>query len=264
MTAVTLTTGVAGTVNFSGGSITAGVTNDGHFNILGGGTRTFIDPIQNNGTFKVTATKVVYTGMFTNTGGYYSDPAINIFMSDLVIDPTGFLVGGVGDEFYVGGDFLNASTNNSQWNTDAAKLCITGAGSHQFGLAGADLGAGGFAHNFGWGDFCLDSGVSLTLFDSNTTSGAALYVGLFELGGGISQLSQILGAFNIYYDADLDGNKLLFGGQDYILGGGGHLFAFHPNAGGSAPEPGTLLLMFLGLGGLAAWRRRIAKTRAAA
>jgi hypothetical protein len=176
-------------------------------------------------------------------------------MSGLTIGTTGYLVGGAGDEFDIFGDFLNSSTQNMLWNTDLATLLFEGGGTHSVSFGSADEGENGFLNNFAWGDVKIDAGDTLDFTGT-------IYAGLLEL----TSIDQLFGSGSIYYDMSLAGNAYLRG-LDYTLAGGGHLFGVNPNANpppGTAPEPGTLLLMFLGLGGLAAWRRRGARTRAAA
>ena len=70
---------------------------------------------------RVTNTTVEYTGEFTNQGNYISDLSDNYF-TDLEITGTGRLTGGVGDNFYISGDFKNQSTKATLWETTTAKI----------------------------------------------------------------------------------------------------------------------------------------------
>ena len=88
--------------------------------------------------------------------------------------------------------------------------------------------------------------------DITNTNGAALYVGVMQLGGGIGQLSNITSADNIYYNATLAANSYL-GGKNYALAVGGELMAV-----AAVPEPETYAMMLAGLGlmGCVAWRKK--------
>src|SRR5207248_6737351 len=121
--------------------------------------------------------------------------------SDLVIVPTGYLVGGAGDVFQVSDSFVNQSTQNTAWNTRDAALVFNGASRESVLLAGLDKGAlyDGYADNFAWGTVELGSGAGLSITSGIGAKGA-LYAGVFALDGGLSQLASILSDFNIYYD----------------------------------------------------------------
>jgi hypothetical protein len=80
----------------------------------------------------------------------------------------------------------------------------------------------GYTNNFAWGEFSLGAGVSVNILDGNGVSGAALYVGLFELDGGMAQLSNIFSDYNIYYNPQLAGNAYL-NDQTFSLNGEGFL-----------------------------------------
>ena len=223
---------------------------------------TFTGNVVNDGTFKTTDTTVRFTGLFTNNGRYYSDPSDNYF-TDLVINTTGHLEGGVGDNFYINGDFRNYSEQNMLWNTIGAYLgFIDGADSiHDLYLTGDDLGAilGGYTNNFAWGTLNLDSGNSMSLFDGNAADGGALYVnsilGLDITGMFVNNING--NNLNIYYLASATGNDYLHG-LDYQLSNGGWLRAVRNSDSGSVPEPGTFLLMGAGFIGLARFRRKVA------
>jgi fibronectin-binding autotransporter adhesin len=276
--------GSTGTYNLSGGSLTAGTivdndtftysggalktntfTNNANTTLSGAGTRTVDGAVVNNGTWTVDHTHAAYTGTFTNSGKYVSDPSTNDFV-DFVVTASGSVQGGAGDVFHVTGDFKNASTQATLWTTGQSKLVIDGPGNgndgkHRLEFAGIDEGAtvAGYANNFAWGELDLTSGEEIDVADGNDVAGAAFYTRLFELAGhDLALLAEILSPFNIYYDATLAGNAYL-DCKNYDLQGGGDLIAIGDctvTPPGEVPEPGTLTLLGLGLGGLVFLRRR--------
>ena len=231
------TTGSTGTYNYSGGSLTAGsIVNNGAFNQSGATTVT-ANVTTNRGILKTTGTTARFTGTFTNFWAYISDPSDNTF-TDLIIDATGYLVGGTGDSFFITNDFINNSAN-ALWNTRNARLVFdTGEDIlHQFTLAGlASTDA------FSWGTLELTSGNILTLL------GSSLYVDTLIIGSG-SDLN--LDGITLHYR-----NLRITGGTiDYF--NGAQLVAWdQPSA---VPEPGTLLLLGIGVVGLLLTRRFIAR-----
>jgi len=78
-------------------------------------------PVTNLGILRVTDAEVHFDAPYTEHGGYLSDPSDNYF-TDLIIGTGGYLVGGVGDRFFVSGDLTSASTNNTSWSTEPAEL----------------------------------------------------------------------------------------------------------------------------------------------
>lgn len=212
----------------------------------------FTGAVTNNGLFKSTNTTVSFAGGYTENGLFFSDPATNIFTGDVVIGENGYWVGGVGDQFALGQDFINHSTRNTQWDTDAALLKFMLGPTHDVALAGADRGASfsGYVDNFAWGIVQIMAGQSLILSDGNAVAGAALYAGEIQgvqIDG--DNASNIQGnGFNIYYDPTLANNAYL-AGKAYGLGNGGML-APVPEA-----EVWTMLLAGLGMVELVAHRR---------
>jgi len=192
-------------------------------------------------------------------GGFWTDPT-TVRVGTMVVGETGHITAMVGDRFFIGGDFINRSIQNTLWDTDLASLIFENAmsRSHEFYLAGLDLGAiaNGFLDNFAWGSLSLAAGEELHLFDGNLdTPGAALYVGLITP----MNFDFIFSEFNIYYNAMLSGNEWL-GGEKYHLHGTGWLIPFiggiEPPGPEPVPEPATMILLGSGLIGLAAYGRK--------
>ncbi len=216
-----------GTFNYSGGELNikkGELTNNGSFNVSGSGTRIITGNIVNNGTFKVTDTNVNYLGTFTNNGVYNSDPSINYF-EDLVINSTGYLLGGGGDQFLINGDFENFSTQ-SAWDTKDALLGFIGGGEHDYIL-------GDGAKGFEWDTLFLESGSSLDILGY---SNGNLHFKNIVLGDGLSQLGT---SFNISYDVLKIGNNV--DSRDGLIGA---------NRAGVVPEPATMFLFVSGLLGI--------------
>ncbi|WP_152606589.1 PEP-CTERM sorting domain-containing protein [Aquabacterium sp. NJ1] len=211
-----------------------------------------------NGDMLAQAGAVSVSSKLTVQGHYGSEGGSNTF-KDFVVGGTGWVTAGA-DTFTVSGNFLNASLQSTAWHTDEASLHLTGSGTQQLALAGADLGAtrSAYQNNFAWSELVLGSASQYVLTDGNNLSGGALYVGHIQLEGGLSQLASINSPFNVYYDPTVAGNEYL-GGQTYAFGtGGGHLMAVSAPAlpqamamniaGGptAVPEPSAVLLTVSG------------------
>jgi len=249
----------AGTFNFSGGNLTAGLfSNAGTFVVGGGGFRVVNGDFTNDAIVKTIAgTTPVYNGTFTNNGLVVNDP---VFLGDVNNAADGFFTEAAGGEdFIFGRDFRNESRKNVEWKTadslmafvDSIDLGPENGGvfttqfDHDLFLPSEDLGATetGFIDNFAWEALSLASGNSLNLFDGNTdVAGGALYVERLLLADALAQIGSITGnGLNIYYLAGLSENSYL-GGQTFSLQGGGQIIPILV-----IPEPNTFLLFAGGI-----------------
>lgn len=175
--------------------------------------------------------------IFYNNGRYISDPSTSIF-SDLINEPTGYLQGGVGDEFLILGNFENWSTQTGLWDTDESLLGFVGKSGtkHDYLLSGN-------ASSFGWGSLYVAADNDLMI---RGYSQDRLFFDKIVLET-IGQLLDIESNIDIYYNAllDLEGKPLDPTGYD--IGGTGRLIQ-------NVPEPSTVLVLSLGLIGLAGIR----------
>jgi len=222
-------------LNLTGASgLIGGLSNQGKVNISGSGSPHLIaGTVTNDGTFKLNDTSVQYEGEFVNNGAYISDPSTSQF-NDLTVGQSGYLVGGADDTFIVTGNFYNASTQNTLWDTSQSNLVFASSSSgtspglpsqttqHVMELAGVDKGAkaSGAVNNFAWGSVTLNSGNTLSLVDGNTTNGAALYARRIILPGGVGELGSISSDYNVYYDPTLADNQYLLGSTRFGSGSG--------------------------------------------
>ncbi len=221
----------AGTVNLQGtwvdsGNPTANLVNQGTFNISGTSSHVINGTVLNQGTFNVHETSVSYTGNFVNNGAYISDPSINQF-NNLSVGQTGYISASPQDTFIVTGNFANASTQNTAWNTDNANLVFASAtpgqtAQHQMQLASEDKGAKASAaiNNFAWGSVTLSNGDRLTLTNGTNGQSSALYTRQLNLPGGIGELANISSDSNVYFDPTLPANQPLLGGARFGGGSG--------------------------------------------
>ncbi|NRR28716.1 PEP-CTERM sorting domain-containing protein [Oxalobacteraceae bacterium] len=223
----------------------------GHIGIKGSDV-IFNQTVTNNGGIELQGGSVTFAGSYVENGMFYSESG-RVHANDMTVTGKGFLIGGEGAEWHIDNSFNNGSTQGSKWDTGRANLFFDGNGTKRLYLAGSDHGVSlsGYADNFAFGSITLDGG--LIIADGNAEAGAALYVGLFNLEGGLAKLGGIYSPYNIYYDGTLAGNDYLHGGR-YALAGGGFLQSATP-----VPEPESWALLLAGLGilgGLARHRAR--------
>jgi hypothetical protein len=209
-----------------------------------------IGNMTNAGAVQVTQATLTL-GNYSGSGSYHSDSATTMVLADLRVGPDGYLVGGAGDTWQIGGSFYNTSTMNTLWDTGQSTLIFTGGeDSHTLQIPGLDMGASfsGYTDNFAWGTLDV-TGQELTL-SSAFDFDAALYLGrILGLVFDDLTIANIYSseALNLYYNAAL--NPYL-GGLTYNLTAGGRLIP------AVVPLPGSVWLLLLGLVGLAVVRRR--------
>lgn len=243
-----------GRFDYTGGTITADVTNTASFNMSGTGSRIITGDVINeaSGTINVNNTTVAYTGKLTNKGAYLSDSSNNNF-TDLEVTESGYLIAGTGDSFIISEDFINQSSEQLLWDTVNASIIFTSGSddSHEMYIPGLDFGVTttGYLDNFAWDTLSIESGNSLSLFDGDALAGGALYLSaLLGVDFSGSQVNNIFGinGLNVYYDA-LDDDSIYLGGLTFDLMDGGQLIPLNSPA---VPIPPSAWLFASGLIGL--------------
>ena len=252
--------GSAGTYNLEDGTLTAGniVNNDtfvfsgGNLNLATDGSGTFANNadanfdiknntlivngnVTNHGTVKTTNATVTFTGTYTEFGAYISDPSENYF-PDLIVEASGYLLGGAGDKFFVDGDFTNNSAQSGLWDTADAYLGFPGFDIvHAFSLAEvADVNK---PYDYAWGTLELLDGGGLTLLGGDDVS-------LFVANLILSLDSTLdVGAIDIYVvNLECEGATVLGTGEIKIV-----------------PLPSAIVLLGAGLIGLVGFRKKVGK-----
>jgi len=256
---VNLTRGTA-TINGPVANLASGQMNIGSAGFLFQMNATFNAPVENWGAVNVAYTTVTFKNTYTEHGSYTSGPwAYNSF-TDLIVEPTGFLVDSQPSTFKIGNDFLNRSEMNLDWQTGNGSLYFYSLGDniHTMLIPGVDKGGSpeGYVNNFSWHLLSL-SGQELWLSDADTVlNGGALYLRQI-LGLAISDRNVLnihsTNGLNLYYDPAW--NFSLSG--IYNLEGGGYLIPVPGLA--PVPVPGTVWLLLSGLTGLAGLRKLRAK-----
>ncbi|HEY1934005.1 MAG TPA: hypothetical protein VGG99_18495 [Acetobacteraceae bacterium] len=272
-----------GAIQGQGTVATGGLSNNGSLslangtsNVLGSVTNnssvqvqnatvTFFGTVTNTsrGTIAVNGSTVSYLGGLVNRGTLITDPTI-LETTDFTNNGSAAVVASAGDVYELQESLLGNTTNNTDWNTTAAKLDFIGGGgnAHTLDLYGLELGAttAGLTNNFAWGTLEVATGQSLTLADAKSGTGAMYVDSLLLDGFSRGSLADFIQSwitgdgYNIYYDPDAAGNGYL-DGLDYALAGGGSLIAL--SAGPvPEPEPASLGLLFGAIALLAASRLR--------
>ncbi|MEJ2092228.1 MAG: hypothetical protein P8X65_08545, partial [Syntrophobacterales bacterium] len=242
----------------------------GQLNINGGVTVT--GDVVNNDTIKTTDADVIWNGDFVNNNAYISDPSFQDFQNDLTVNDPGYIQATHNkDLFSIRGDFINTTTNNTDWNTVKARLRFIkgGVGNdkiHDFYIVGADGGTTN-PNAFGWHVVYITNQKEIHLYDGDGGGGGALYVDIIrgvESPGytGGETLENIFNAsttpINIYYDSTFGLNGYL-NNHDYVipadpmvLGAVNGMLIAH------TPLPPSVLLLGSGLLGLGllGWRRK--------
>ena len=172
------------------------------------------------------------------------------YFNDLLINPTGYLIGDIGAKFYLSNDFTSTSLANGSWHTNQASLTFLRGDDnfHTFAFNSKDLGPvkAGYLGNFSWGT--LDLGFEdLILQDSDSIPGGALYVDVIEglkLNGHL--VENITGnGLNIYYNPLLASNAYLHD-KTYDFLRGGQLIPTPLPAGWWLFGSSLLVLAFMG------------------
>jgi hypothetical protein len=229
-----------GTYNLTSGSLTSNnsllfngtedilINSKGDFNVYG--TATVTGDVLNKGEVKTTNADVTWNGNFTNNKSYISDPSTQTFNNNLRVNANGFIQADDNqDLFVIKGDFINLSTQNTDWDTDNARLRFAtgGVGNnniHRFDIAGTDtLAHASTGDNYDWRLLNITN-QRINLNDPNA-GGGALY--LEVLTGAVISGNTITNIYrdptykiNIYYDDSLAAN-LYLGGLTYNLNGTG-------------------------------------------
>jgi hypothetical protein len=249
--------GSAGTYSLEGGTLTADsiINNDtfvftgGDLNLRADGSGMFANHagagfdamngilfvngnMTNHGTVKTTNATLTFTGTYTELGTFISDPSETYF-ADLVVEASGYLVGGAGDKFFVGGDFTNNSTQAGLWDTADAYLGFPGAGSvHAFTLA--DVADADEPYDYAWGTLELLDGGDLTL--SGGEDASVFVANLILSPGSVLNLDGV------------DIHVVDFEGEGATVSGSGEI--------NIVPSPSAMVLLAAGLIGLVRFRRK--------
>jgi hypothetical protein len=236
---------INGATAWRGGNLTIG---SGGTMLVSNTTANVAGLFSNQGTVRVVNSIVTWQSNVVVSGLYFSDPSTNTFNTNLTVTSSGYLQGGAGDLFVFERSFINQSTQSNLYDTLNASVLFTNGGTfqHVFENTGLELGGAlsGYSNNFAIGTLTLAPG-DLLRFTGGVSN--ALYVGVFDLGGGLANTNHLVLDINVYYDSSLAGNAYL-GGGTYDLTGTGMLIAI--------PEPSPILIMATGMMLLAVIRRR--------
>ncbi len=210
----------------------------------------------NQGTVNVFNSRVTYEGPVTLDSAYLSDPSTNIFTTNVLITPSGYIQATAGDLYQFERNLSIQSTQSNLFNMSGATVLFTNFGGPHFldltGSSALDRGTNGIVtlsdvtNNFAFGTLIL-AGAGDTLRVTGAVNNA-LYVGALDLGA-LANTNNLFTDINVYYDANLAANAYL-GRSVYDLVGNGMLIPY------GVPEPATLLILGAGLAGVLFKRRR--------
>jgi len=257
----------SGKFTLAGGSVAASFNNTGTVALTDGSNGTFTGAFTNTGAVQATnTTDSVFNGTFDNKGSLELISSMVSF-DDLLVSGSGFLTADANSSFKITDDFSVFGGDTVKWDTTKASLVFDAGTStdkrHDFTIAGADLGAvrSGYLGNFAWGNMTLASNDSLYLSLLDGMTSGALY--LSSLSGADISGSMVTNMYgknglDIYYDYSAQGNDYL-GGRSYMLADGGRLIAVgyqSSDPAAATPEPGTMILMGIGVASMAYMHRR--------
>jgi hypothetical protein len=112
------------------------------------------------------------------------------YFTDINVTSSGYLTASPGDNFFVGGNFTNNSTQTSLWNTSRALLGFQGGVTHQFYVQGV-------VGQFGWGTLQVGSGDAVTINGNSATAAATVNNGSLSAVSGVSSLGSLSGGGSI-------------------------------------------------------------------
>jgi hypothetical protein len=144
----------------------------------------FTGNVTNSGTFKITNTTVTFTGSYTGNA-YNSDPATNIFESNVTVVPGGPMTGGTGDRYVMfGGTFTNQGTfsnlgllTSSDPINNSGSFTQTGSLTQTANMTNTGTAVIGGIQNWGPGTtFTNSAGHTTFLTDAGSIGSAALSV----------------------------------------------------------------------------------------
>lgn len=229
--------------------------------------------LTNLGSVRVINSTVTWQSNVVIGGRYHSDPSTNVFATNVTVTASGSLYGSNGDLFVFQKDFINQSTNASEFNLAHAAVLFSNAATHVMSLSNSgsmNLGVGwtNFAQvatNFAIGQLSIAVGNQVVISGNKDSRTNALYVGWLDIQGSFdtNSYTEVTNALasalklpdiDVYYDKYdarndwLNANLINDSASGYNLWGGGLLLPI--------PEPSTLGAIGLGAVLMLAMSRR--------